>query len=80
MTERDLFGHKPAKLADPNGLVAIPLSAHVHGETEHAWLLSKTPSRAGAKHAPKSKVTRGVGRDINVFTMPRWLASEKGWL
>lgn len=80
MTERDLFGHAPAKLTDPNGLVSIPLTAHVHGETDAAWLLSKTEKRATARHVPKRLVTRGEGADADVFTMPRWLAHEKGWL
>jgi hypothetical protein len=80
MTERDLFGEIPKKLADPNGLVSLRLTALEHGETDAAWLLSKGERGEKPKHAPKRLVKRGTGHLVDVFTMPRWLANEKGWL
>jgi hypothetical protein len=80
MSEPDLFGHKPVKLADPNGLVSLTLTALEHGETPAAWLLVKPEKGATPRHAPKRLAKRGVGPLAGVFTMPRWLADEKGWL
>lgn len=48
-------------------------------ETKDAWLL-RPDAKAGAKWAPKSEVARGEGLEANLFTMPRWIAAERGWL
>lgn len=77
---RDLFGDEPPRAGNSNDLVRVALTAFADRETPAAWFLSKTGNRAHGKFAPKSKVARGVGPDINVFTMPRWLAREKAWL
>jgi len=74
---RELFG-APARPAQDMRPVSLPM--RLHGDTELAWLLSGDGRVASAKWAPKSKVTRGEGRDEHVFTMPRWVARERGWL
>lgn len=80
MSDRDLFGGEPAELSDPNGSISIAMLNFARGETDKAWFLSKSGRPGEARHAPKSRVSRGTGEAINVFTMPRWLAHEKGWL
>lgn len=80
MSEPDLFGEKPRKLADPKGLVTLSLTALEHGETDKAWLLVKPERGATPRHVPKRLVARGEGHRAGEFTMPRRLAAEKGWL
>jgi hypothetical protein len=76
----DLFGPPPP--VDPrrdNELVRLPMCAMGEG-TDKAWFLSPDGKPSRAKFAPRALVTRGVGKDINVFSMPRWVARERGWL
>jgi hypothetical protein len=73
---RDLFGFDDPT-GPPKGSVALALV--LHDQTDAAWLLGETNDRRDAKWAPKSKVKRGEGRDENVWTMPAWLASDRGW-
>lgn len=47
-------------------------------ETKDAWLLRRGSLAAG--WAPKSEVTRGEGDRENFWTMPRWVAAERGWV
>jgi hypothetical protein len=58
----------------------VEIALVLHAESPIAWLLSDTDDRADAKWAPKSQVTRGEGRDDDVWTMPEWLAIDRGWL
>jgi len=74
---RDLFGFDAT--AEPSkGSVSVALV--LHEQSEAAWLLGETADRRDAKWAPKSQAKRGEGRDENVWTMPAWLASDRGWL
>lgn len=74
---RDLFGFEAVdEPADGETAVALVL----HDATDKAWLLADSDDRREAKWAPKSKVRRGEGRDENVWTMPTWLARDRGWL
>jgi len=74
---RDLFGDAPG--AGPaNGEIALALV--LHDQTDKAWLLAETIDRRAAHWAPKSKAKRGEGRDENIWTMPTWLARERGWM
>ena len=75
---RDLFGFDP-----PNdGLKSrdVQLSLVLHREGPSAWLLGETIDARDAKWVPKSKVRRGEGRDEHVWTVPVWLARDRGWL
>lgn len=75
---RDLFGlDPPVRLTKP-GEVAIAMV--LHGETASAWLLAQGQDRRDALWAPKSECRRGEGRDENVWTMPAWLAVDRGWM
>jgi hypothetical protein len=75
----DLFGHKGPTPKDTTP-VSVPLMHHPAGSTDKAWMLSK-PGRGNApKHAPRSLVTEGEGPNAGIFTMPRWIALERGWL
>lgn len=74
---RDLFGEVPADEARPGD---VSLSLVLHDERPASWLLAESIDRRDAKWAPKSEVKRGEGRDENVWTMPRWLARDRGWL
>lgn len=76
----DLFGDDPPPLKDPNGKVRLHLTAFDHRKTAKALFLSKTGREAHGKYVPISEVAHGVGPDINLWTLPRWLAAEKGWL
>lgn len=72
----DLFGFDRVE-GPPKGEVALSLV--LHDQSAAAWLLAETNDRRDAKWAPKSKVKRGEGRDENVWTMPAWLAADRGW-
>jgi hypothetical protein len=74
---RDLFGETP-KLESKAGEVALAMV--LHDQTDKAWLLAETIDRREAQWAPKSQAKRGEGRDENIWTMPIWLAQERGWM
>lgn len=70
----------PAAPPKDDAPVTLPLTAVGEG-TRDAWLLRPTGVRgADAKFAPRSLVTRGEGPDAGLFTMPKWVAVERGWL
>lgn len=73
---QDLFGeaHTPSS---HTGRVALALV--LHDQSDAAWLLGETIDRRDAKWVPKSRVKRGEGRDENVWTMPAWMAADRGW-
>ena len=73
---RDLFGFD-ASPAEGSGEVSVALI--FHDASPKAWLLSETGRDVDAQWAPKSQVKRGEGRDENVWTMPRWIAADRGW-
>lgn len=75
----DLFGPAPPRPRDETP-VAIPMRLVSDG-TDAAWHL--TPLGVGsdrARFAPRALVTRGEGTKTQFFTMPRWVAVERGWL
>ena len=74
---RDLFGAAPPTPRDERP-VRLPMVL-MH-QTQEGWFLSPDGKSGRAKWAPKSKVSRGVGADATLFTMPRWIARERGWL
>ncbi|RZJ19108.1 MAG: hypothetical protein EON91_02625 [Brevundimonas sp.] len=74
----DLFGTAFDAPGDDHSPVSMTMT--VHDERPASWLLAKGIDRRGARWVPKSEVRRGVGRDENVWTMPRWLARDRGWL
>lgn len=74
---RDLFGDAP-ETGPADGEVVLALV--LHDQTDKAWLLAETIDRRTAQWAPKSKAKRGEGRDENIWTMPTWLARERGWM
>lgn len=74
----DLFGSDAPGAAPSDG--AVQLALILHDQSTKAWLLGESVDGRKAKWAPKSKVTRGEGRDANIWTMPRWVAVERGWL
>ncbi|WP_438852644.1 hypothetical protein [Brevundimonas nasdae] len=73
----DLFGEAP-RTEPKAGEIALALV--LHGQTDKAWLLAETIYQRDAQWAPKSHAKRGEGRDENVWTMPTWLARERGWM
>lgn len=73
----DLFGFEPPDEPAPGD---VSLALVFHDQTDAAWLLGETIDKRGAKWVPKSKAKRGEGRDMNVWTMPRWMAADRGWL
>ncbi|MFZ5719217.1 MAG: hypothetical protein ACOY5Y_07085 [Pseudomonadota bacterium] len=59
--------------------VTLPLEPVGEG-TADAWLLRPAGARGAApKWAPRSLVTRGEGPEAGLFTMPKWVAVERGW-
>lgn len=74
----DLFGHDPPKREAPGGQVALAMT--LHGETASAWLLAEGLDRREARWVPKSECRRGEGRDENVWTLPTWMARDRGWM
>ncbi|WP_292052122.1 hypothetical protein [Brevundimonas sp. UBA5866] len=74
----DLFGFTPPERRVAAGEVALVMV--LHHQTHAAWLLDPNGDRRAAKWIPKSQCRRGEGRDESVWTMPRGLAVERGWL
>ena len=75
----DLFG-RPATPPRDTTPVTLPMRAIGPG-TDKAWFLAPLGvSSAKAGFAPRSEVVRGQGPAEGQFTMPRWLARERGWL
>lgn len=74
----DLFGHDPPKREAVGGRVALAMI--LHGETSSAWLLAGGMDRREARWVPKSECRRGEGRDENVWTLPTWMARDRGWM
>lgn len=72
----DLFGHVE-KPAPPKGDVTI--TAALKLERGDGWMLDPGAGKR-AQWVPKSQVTRGEGRDEGQWTMPGWLAADRGWL
>ena len=58
----------------------IDVACQQHHETEKAYLVSDDGERENAVWLPKSQVERGdaKGSGVYVFTMPEWLAVDKG--
>lgn len=73
----DLFGHDPPRRQE-NG--EVQLAMVMHGETAAAWLLAETMDRREARWVPKSECRRGEGQDENVWTLPTWMARDRGWM
>jgi hypothetical protein len=76
----DLFGQAPAQGQRDHGSVRLALTHFPHRDTPLAVFLSATGREDDGRHAPVSKLARGVGPNINVWTMPRWVARDRGWL
>lgn len=77
--QRDLFGAPKAPPRDTTP-VSVLLREVASSSTERAFFLAPMPGGRGkAGFAPRSEATRGEGVNANVFTMPRWLAAERGW-
>ena len=72
----DLFGFE-AREETASGDVALALI--FHDDTAKAWLLGESDDVRMAKWVPKSQAKRGEGRDENVWTMPAWLAKDRGF-
>jgi hypothetical protein len=77
----DLFG-RPEPMggggSNRSDLVDVALVAHRTGNA--AWLLSDSGDPDDAKWLPFSVAERGEGKDANVWTMPRWIARDRGWV
>jgi hypothetical protein len=73
----DLFGHDPPQ-RQAGG--EVQLAMVLHGETAAAWLLAETMDRREARWVPKSECRRGEGRDENIWTLPTWMARDRGWV
>lgn len=77
--QSDLFGPAPPRPRDDTPLT-IPMR-EVHAGTSAAWFLAPMGVGSGkAAFAPRSLVSRGEGPQASQFTMPRWVAVERGWL
>lgn len=74
----DLFGHEPAAAPPRDGEISLTMT--LHDQSPDAWLLAPGIDRRAAKWAPKSRCRRGEGRDENVWTMPVWMARDRGWM
>lgn len=74
---RDLFGEETRPVA-AGGEVSLALV--FHRDSGAAVLLSETGRELDAQWAPLSQVSRGEGPEANVWTMPIWLARDRGWM
>jgi|GEM_PF-1264048 len=77
--QSDLFGQPRTP---PRDTTPVTLAMQVVGPgTDKAWFLRPRGVAKGAPgFAPRSECRPGVGPSENLFTMPRWLARERGWL
>lgn len=73
----DLFGEPPRRAAQAG---EVALAMVLFDQTDKAWLLGQTRDRREAQWATKSQASRGEGRDEMIWTMPTWLAQERGWM
>ena len=76
---RDLFGFD-TQSGRGRGGGEVALSLVLHREGVSAWLLAEGLDVVDAQWVPKSQVRRGEGRDENVWSMPAWLARDRGWM
>lgn len=74
---KDLFGEMPDPVDDQ---APVTLALVLHDQSAAAWLLSDGGARSRPQWAPRSQIKRGEGRDENQWTMPRWLARDRGWV
>jgi len=56
------------------------VACQLHHETDKAFLVSDDGDREKAVWLPKSQVEQGdaKGKGVFIFTMPEWLAADKG--
>ena len=73
---RDLFGERRGE--DDGGDVELLMTVTV--ETSRAWALVSKTKGGSARWVPKSMVRRSAAPHEDVFTMPRFMARERGWL
>lgn len=73
----DLFGLPPTPARDRT---PVTLRMRQIDRTELGLFLSLDGVKNSAKWAPASEIKRGEGADENLFTMPKWVARERGWL
>lgn len=74
---RDLFGEVTPPRAQ-GGTVSLPLVLHL--ETAKGLLLGPDIDRRKAQWVPRAHAVRGEGPERDVWTLPRWIAAERGWL
>jgi len=78
--QNDLFGGAVTPARRDETPVELPMR-EVASPTDKAWFLA--PVGTSSKRSgwvARSMVTRGEGDRAQFFTMPRWLAIERGWL
>lgn len=76
----DLFGGAVTPPRRDETPVTIPMR-EVASPTDKAWFLA--PAGVSSKRSgwvAKTLATRGEGDEASLFTMPRWVAVERGWL
>lgn len=80
LPQNDLFGGVAQPPRRDETLVVIPMR-EVAPATDKAWFLAPigTSSRLSG-WVGKTLATRGKGDREQFFTMPRWVAAERGWL
>lgn len=76
----DLFGQAPPAPGRDDAPVCLKLTHFPERDTRLAAFLSATGRQADGRHAPLSRISRGEGPEIDVWTMPRWVARDRGWL
>lgn len=76
---RDLFGFDTQD-GNRRGGAEVDLTLVFHREGPSGWLLGESLDVREAQWVPKSQVRRGEGRDENVWSMPAWLARDRGWM
>lgn len=74
---RSLFPGLPPPPRDPS---PVTIALRVLDQTDKAFLLVCEARKAKPAWAPKSELMRGEGHQEGLFTMPRWVARERGWL
>jgi len=78
--QRQLPGFAAPVQARDDTPVTVPMR-EISAGTDAAWHLAPLGVGSGkAAFAPRSLVARGEGPTASQFTMPKWVAVERGWL
>lgn len=79
-SELDLFGRREDARGGIERNALVDLTLVCLRTSAAAWLLSPDGGQEAARWLPFSQGQRGEGPDASVWTMPKWIAVDRGWV